>query len=243
MKVMFYNIAYGTGMNGSWRQYLTRSFRFFWLPLRAMKKMTEALKKEKPDVLCMAEVDNGSFRNRFRSQARQIARKLQLPYFKSVTKYRHHSIWQYMTMIRRQHDAILSNRKGEFRTHQLKSGMKKLVQEFVAEGISIFTVHLAVLSRRVRRRQLKELTGILKKCQRPHLVCGDFNIHKGLEEVDEFICLTGLRRVIDQPTFPSVSPTRHIDLFFASPDVKIVNAGVVHIDYSDHLPVWVEINQ
>lgn len=241
MKIMFYNIAYGTGLNGSWRQYLSRSWRFLWLPLSAMPNMIMALKRENPDVLCLAEVDSGSFRNRFRCQARQIAKKLKFPYFKTTTKYRPKSIWQYMTLIRRQHDAILSRKKGLFLKHQLKSGMKKLVQEYVVNDISIFTVHLAVLSKRVRRKQLAELADILKDCPRPHLVCGDFNINRGLDELKEFVRLTGLRRLIKKPTFPSFKPKHYLDIFFASPDVKIRNVGVVKIDYSDHLPVWVEI--
>lgn len=241
MKIMFYNIAYGTGMNGAWKRYIYESWRFFWLPFAALKEMIEMLKKEAPDVLCLAEVDSGSFRNRFRCQARQIAHKLLLPFSHTCAKYHPHSIWQYMTMIRRQHDAILSRKKGEFKKHFLKSGMKKLVQEYVVEGISIFTVHLAVLSKRVRKKQLKELADILKGCPRPHLLCGDFNIHKGLAELKDFIRTTGLRRVTDKPTFPSISPTRYLDIFFASPDVKIKDAGVVNVDYSDHLPVWIEV--
>lgn len=241
MKIMFYNIAYGTGMNGSWKRYIYQSWRFFWLPFRAMKQMIETLKKEGPDVLCLAEVDHGSFRNRFRCQARQIAKKLKLPFFKTEPKHQRNSIWQCMTLIRRQHDAILTRKKGEYRRHQLKSGMKKLVQECIVEGLSIFTVHLAVLSKRVRRKQLKELAEILKNCPRPHLVCGDFNIHKGLEELKDFVRLTGLRRLIKEPTFPSILPTRYLDIFLASPDVRIKNAGVVRVNYSDHLPVWVEV--
>lgn len=205
--------------------------------------MLSILKKTNPDVLCLAEVDHGSFRNRFCCQARQIARKLEFPFYQTSTKYRPWSVWQTMTLIRRQHDAILSRKRGKFKKHQLKSGMKKLVQEFVVDGLSIFTVHLAVLSKRVRKKQMSELADILRNCPRPHLVCGDFNIHKGLGEIRWFLEQTGLRRLIRKPTFPSFKPSRYLDLFFASPDVKIKQAGVVKIDYSDHLPVWVEIKK
>ena len=159
-----------------------QSWRFFWLPYKARRLIIEALKHEAPDVLCLAEVDGGSFRNRFRSQAKYFAKHLLLPFYHCQTKYSKWSIWKLMTMIRKQEDAILSNRKGEFVVHQLQSGMKKLVQEYIVDGMSIFTVHLAVLSERVRKNQFKELAKILKNCPRPHLVCGDFNIHHGLKE-------------------------------------------------------------
>lgn len=241
MKIMFYNIAYCTGLNGSWRQYLSQTWRFFWLSLRARKKIAETLKKEAPDVICLAEVDSGSFRNRFHSQAKQLAKNLSFPFSYTHSKYRRRSVWRFMNVIRKQHDSILSKRPGKFIRHELRSGMKKLVQEYIMEGISIFTVHLAVLSGRVRKKQLRELAKILKECPRPYVVCGDFNIHKGLSELKEFIHLTGLRRLIKQPTFPSFSPKRYLDLFFASPSIKVKQAGVINVDYSDHLPVWVEI--
>jgi endonuclease/exonuclease/phosphatase family metal-dependent hydrolase len=238
---MFYNIAYCTGMNGSWRQYLGQTWRFFWLPNKVRRKIGEILEKERPDVVCLAEVDSGSFRNRFHSQAKQLAKKLLFPFYYTQTKYHHWSVWQFMSLIRKQNDAVLSKKPGELIRHELHSGMKKLVQEYIVDDISIFTVHLAVLSKRVRKKQLRELAVILGNCPRPYVLCGDFNIHKGLGELKEFIHSTGLRRLIKEPTFPSVSPKRYLDIFFASPSIKVVQAGVVDVEYSDHLPVWVEI--
>lgn len=239
---MFYNIAYCTGVTGAVKHYFMKSWRFLWLPLGIIKKMAEELIKAKIDVLCLAEVDGGSFRNRFRCQAKQIAQKLKFPFFKTVTKYHPFSIWQFMGLVRKQHDAILSRKKGQFKKHHLKSGVQRLVQEYIVDGISIFSVHFALLSKRIRQKQFRELAEIIRKCPRPHLVCGDFNINRGLEEIKEFVRQTGLRRIIKEPTFPSISPSMYLDMFFASPDVRIRNAGVLHIPYSDHLPVWVEIN-
>ena len=241
MKIMFYNIAYGTGMNGSWKRYFVDVWRFFWLPYGIIRKMIKTLKQEKPDVLCLVEVDGGSFRNRFRCQARYLARRLLYPFYYSRAKYGRWSIWRFMAMVRKQHDAILSRKGGKLRRHLLKSGVQKLVHEFVVDGISIFSVHLSVLSKKIRQRQLRELAEVLKKCPRPHLVCGDFNTNKGLAEIREFIKKTGLRHVIKKPTYPSISPSYYLDMFFASPGVKIKRAGVLNVTHSDHLPVWVEL--
>jgi len=120
--------------------------------------------------------------------------------------------------------------------------MKKLVQEYVVDGYSIFTVHLACLSRKVRKRQLEELAEIIKDCPRPHIVCGDFNINTGLEEIKDFVQKTKLKRITRRPSFPSVKPIWYLDLFFASPDVKIRGTGVISSMYSDHLPVWVDVS-
>lgn len=241
MKIVFYNIAYGTGLNGSWKQYIFKIWRFFWLPFRSMNRIAATMRDAKPDVLCLAEVDSGSFRNRFRDQTKHLSKVLGLPFYHTQSKYHSKSAWQIIGVIRKQHDAILSKKKGELKKHQLTSGMKKLVQEYVIDGLSIFTLHLAVLSKAVRKKQMQELAIILKKCPRPHVVCGDFNTHKGLEEIAELLRNTGLRRVIKKPSFPSVAPKRYIDLFLASPEVKVLRSGVIKTLDSDHLPVWVEV--
>lgn len=243
MKLVFYNMAYGTGMNGSWKRYLKETWRFFWLPLEVLRNIAKTMKEADPDVLCLAEVDNGSFRNRFRSQSKQLSRMLKLSHAYTQTKYHPKSIWQYMHLIRKQHDAILSRHKGQIKRHNLKSGMKKLVQEFIVDGYSVFTVHLAVLSKRVRRKQLKELTEIIKECPRPHILCGDFNISTGLDEITDFLKKTKLKLAFREPSFPSIKPIWYLDLFLVSPDVKIEDAGTIPVLHSDHLPVWVEVSK
>ena len=120
--------------------------------------------------------------------------------------------------------------------------MKNLVQEFVIDNVSIFVVHLSVLRKSVRKMQLKELTKIIKKCKRPHIVCGDFNIFDGLSEVSEFIKENALKAVQNKATFPSIKPKRPLDLIFACKQLQIKASGVLkEVMWSDHLPVWVEI--
>lgn len=243
MKIIFYNIAFGTGLNGSWWGYVMNIWRFLWTPLGTMKKIADTLRKEKADIICLAEVDNGSFRNRFRCQARALAEKLKFKFFKTENKYSPWSVWRFMTLMRNQHDAVLSHHVGEVKTHYLKSGMQKMVQEFVVQGMSIFVVHLAVLSRNVRAKQMQELAVILKSCHRPYLVCGDFNLHEGLGELKEFIRKTKMKLVSTPMTFPSFKPNRTIDLFLSSPRLKVLEAGIINVPFSDHLPVWVRLEK
>lgn len=241
MKIIFYNIAFGTGLNGSWKQYILKVTRFLWTPLWAIRKIAETLKKEKADVICLAEVDNGSFRNRFRCQAKALATWLKFRFFRTQNKYVPWSIWRFMAVVRNQHDAVLSHHEGEVKTHHLSVGMQRTVMEFAVKGVSIFVVHLAVLSRKVRRQQMKELAAILKKCKRPYLVCGDFNLHHGLREIKRFIKKTKMKLVRTPKTFPSFRPDRTIDLFLSSPGLRVKEAGIINVPFSDHLPVWVRL--
>ena len=124
--------------------------------------------------------------------------------------------------------------------HYLKNGGKKLVQEFVVQGISLFVVHLALRSS-LRAKQLSEMTGLLKQCPRPHIVCGDLNIFKGLHEVQEFIRENHLTLVQTKATFPSIRPKVLIDLILVSDGICVKATDAPYALFSDHLPVWVEI--
>jgi len=243
MKILFYNIAYGTGLNGSWKQYFLKFRRFFWLPFFHMGKMIKLFKNQQADVLCLVEVDGGSIRNRFRCQAKKIAKKLGFDFWFKKSKYHPRSIFRFLPFTRGNYDATISKIKGDMKIHYLNRGMKKLVQEFIVDNISIFTVHLAVLQKKIREIQIKELSDMLKKCPRPFVLCGDFNIFKGLDEVAFLISSNNLQLAITSPTFPSVKPKKYFDLFLTSPDVKIKDAGVIDVKYSDHLPVWIDIDR
>lgn len=241
MKILIYNIGYSTGLKGSWRDYFLKSWRYFWAPKDTILKIIQLLKGQKADVICLLETDVGSLRNRFRSHVKMAAEALFLPFYDHALKYGPNSWARFFPTLCKQHDAILSRTKGVFKKHYLKSGTKKLVLEFRVGKISIFVAHFGLLRASLRKRQMEEMTEILKKCDRPYLVCGDFNIFKGLSEVHDFIEANTLKLVQTEPTFPSIKPKRHLDLIFACESIKIKSAGAISALFSDHLPVYVEI--
>jgi len=241
MKIVLYNIGYSTGLKGSWRDYFLKCWRYLWSSAKTFKEIVEFFKRQNADIICLLEADVGSFRNRFRSHVKLIADKLVLPFHHHALKYGPNSWSRFLPTIRKQHDAILSKIKGGITRHYLKSGTKKLVLEFRVAGISIFVVHLGLLRSNLRKRQMAEMTKILKKCDQPYMVCGDFNIFKGLDEVKDFIKKNGLRIINEEATFPSIKPKRQLDLIMACEAISIKDSGVVQVSYSDHLPVYVEI--
>jgi endonuclease/exonuclease/phosphatase family metal-dependent hydrolase len=126
--------------------------------------------------------------------------------------------------------------------HYFTKGTKKLIQEFIVENISIFVVHLSVLRKKIRKFQLDQLSEIVQQCPREYIVCGDFNIYKGLIEVRDFMNKNNLNLVNLEATFPTIKPRKNIDLILTSKGISVKGAGVEHVPFSDHLPVWVEIN-
>lgn len=242
MKILLYNIGYSTGLKGSFKEYFLKFWRYFRVPKGHIHKIAKFLKTERADVVCLLETDAGSFRSRFKSQTQAIMRKLRYNFWKTSSKYHPGSWYCKLPFLAKHHDAILSRRSGKVIQHYLKNGMDTLVQEFIVNNISIFTVHLGVLRKKLRKVQMKEITEILKKCPRAHLVCGDFNIYNGLEEVREFLKETHLKLVQKNPTFPAFNPCRPLDLIMVCESIKVKTSGVINSLFSDHLPVYVEID-
>lgn len=242
MKIVVYNMGYGTGLNGSLRHYIFKFWRYLWTPKKVLKEIVHFLKSVDPDVICLIEIDAGSLRNRFRSQVTEIAKGLNLTHAHSMSKYGPHSLWRKLPFFGKQHSAVLSRQKGEIKNHYLSTGMKRLVQEYIVDGISIFVTHLS-LRKKSRQKQIKELSGLIQACPRPYLVCGDFNTFKGLEEVDELMRENDLKLIHSQPTFPAFNPVRQLDLILVHKNICLKSSGVSKKVCSDHLPVWVEIEK
>lgn len=241
MKILLYNMEYGTGLNGSLRDYFLKWWRYFWCSNKILQKIIRMLRRERADMICLLEADTGSIRTRFQSQIKAIVDALELPFYRSLCKYDPLSLWAHLPIFKHQHTGILSRQKGVMIPHYLRSGMKKLVQETIIKGFSIFVVHLGRFKKETRKKQLQELTVILKKCQRPYVVCGDFNIYKGLQELDWFLTENNLRLVQSGPSFPAAHAKKTLDLFMVSKKLRVKQSGVVHSALSDHLPVWVEV--
>ena len=154
MKIVLYNIGYSTGLKGSFRDYFLKFWRYLWVSKDTVIKIAKFLRKQNADVICLLETDVGSLRNHFRSQVKTIVRKLRVGFSQTSPKYRPNSWFNKLPFIDKQHDAILSRRPGKVIQHYLKNGMDTLVQEFVINNISIFTVHLGLLRKKLRKIQL-----------------------------------------------------------------------------------------
>lgn len=242
MKIALYNIEYCTGIDGSILQYLLKFWRYMWSSGEILKKICGFLNKLKADVILLIESDGGSIRNRFKSQAEVISKKLGMPFCYSKCKYSPKS-WLYkLPFFSNNHNSILSKEKGKVVTHYLSAGAKRLVQEYIADSISIFMVHLSLI-RRIRVKQLMDLSRLLKKYPRLYIVCGDFNIFGGTEEISGFMKKNNLRLPYIKATYPSANPKQRLDLILVHRDIKIKSASAGNCRYSDHLPVVVEIGE
>lgn len=128
--------------------------------------------------------------------------------------------------------------------HYLKAGIKKLLYEVeLAPSLHVFAGHFA-LQKRAREKQFEEVKQLLRHKQKI-ILCGDFNIFKGFDELNDLIHHYDMKIINTETdgTFPAHNPTKCVDLFICSKDITITNFRVLSdIQASDHLPIVVEIS-
>lgn len=127
------------------------------------------------------------------------------------------------------------------KSHYFSKGLqKKIARVSFPSGLTLLLVHLSFIWR-VRHVQLQELNTVLQQINPPFLVCGDFNVSKGTYELNALVQKNALSLVAPQATFPSCSPLYILDLFLASPGIKVKSAKVFNVMHSDHLPIMIDI--
>ncbi|NQT53158.1 endonuclease/exonuclease/phosphatase family protein [bacterium] len=112
---------------------------------------------------------------------------------------------------------------------------------------TVASVHLDFLRRRVRRRQMRTLVGLLQERQPPTIVLGDLNCswvgrEKTLHTLAEMLGLHAFRPTArDLDTFPARSPRRRLDWILVSPELAFRSCRVLHDPLSDHCAVMADL--
>lgn len=237
MRILVYNIAYGTGGPKSYYDHINTAHRYVRTSDTHLEDIMKFIADADPDVLGLVEVDTGSYRTKFVNQVEKIAGYLNHHHHCSV-KYNQNFLTKTLPIFRKQANAVLTKCKiphGKF--HYFSRGMKRLIIEVNIGGVRFFLVHLA-LKRDVRKIQLTHLAK-LAKGRTPVIIAGDFNTFSGANEIEEFQENLGLINPNTEglPTFPSWKPKKQLDFILCSKYLKIKEFDIPKVKYSDHLPL------
>ncbi len=237
MRVLIYNIAYGTGSPTGYSDILLKAHRTLQPTTRHFEELKQFILDASPDIIGLVEVDIGSYRTAFCCQAEKIASELNYEVHRSV-KYKSRFLGTFMPLLRRQGNAVLTAKgfTGEF--HFLDRGIKRLVIEVDFNTFRFFLVHLA-LSEKTRKQQLRHLSELIARDPRPVIIGGDFNTFSGEYELYRLGRMFKLKNanIDSKPTFPSWMPRHQLDYILHSPSIKLRDFYIPHIRLSDHLPV------
>jgi len=214
LKLLSYNVQVGIPTK-RYRQYITNSWRHI-LPFQERRGNLDRIADfiTDFDIVGLLELDAGSIRSEFIHQPNYIAERAQLPYVYTRTN----------------RDMGIPGR-GALEVHFGDA----------SDPLVVVLSHLS-LSRRTRARQLAYLSEIVKPYKHA-VVMGDFNAHVNSAEFSSFFSNTDFGRPAEsQLTFPSWKPSRSLDHILTSAEVRQSQHEVFGVDYSDHLPVGMDID-
>ncbi len=109
---------------------------------------------------------------------------------------------------------------------------------------TFFVTHLAAwgrLLRNARIRQINELGDIIARGAYPHVLCGDFNVPPGAEEMNVLMSRGHLKPCGEQneATFPMTR--QRLDYIMCDPRFECLNSEVIRRGPSDHWPFVVDL--
>ncbi len=237
-RIVFYNIRYGTGCG--WHYHLPVPFSGFFRPSsKGTGRIADYLESLDADVLCLSEVDGGSYRHGNRCQAGHMASEKGWHHL-YANKYGRKSLVRRMPILSRQGNAVLSRMPMTAgREHHLSAGVKRTYLEAEFDSFVVILAHLS-LGRRARSVQLQELARHCGRLNKPVVLGGDLNLLKGASELMPLLGAAGFRDAdagACRPTFPSNRPVRRLDYVLAGRGVEVSRFQVPRVRFSDHLPL------
>lgn len=240
MRILFYNIRYGTGCG--WSYHLPFPFAGFFRPARDGTERIGALLDDLDvDVACLCEVDGGSYRQGGRNQARSLAPRSWNHAF--APKYGTSPLSR-LPLFSTQGNAVLSRLPiVASRENLFSRGVKRSFLEVEFPDFTVLLAHLS-LGSGARRTQLEEIARRCRSLNRPLFVGGDFNLLRGSQELEPLLEATGLvdADATARPTFPSRRPTRRLDCLLTTPDVRVRTFDLPDVTLSDHLPLLCDVD-
>jgi endonuclease/exonuclease/phosphatase family metal-dependent hydrolase len=247
MKILFSNLGYARGIDGSLWQHISRLGRHFYVSApvqqRALLQAKEIIRTEQPDICCFVEIDKGSFYSAHINQMDVL----------SDDTYCHHDItnkygddyWLSKAPLHASKcNGFLAKTDVPFEKIYFRAGRKRLIYKlFLPGGIALYFAHFS-LQADIRMRQFSELGQLILSDKNPSIVLADFNIFGGFSEVSGLLKNTGMRLLNrdDEPTF-RFHQTRHIlDLCLCSESLAgRIDLKIIPQPFSDHDALFLDL--
>ncbi|WP_420795817.1 endonuclease/exonuclease/phosphatase family protein [Ectothiorhodospira magna] len=241
LRILSYNVQVGIA-SGRFRHYLTNSWKHV-LPYEGRMGNLDSIARFIAgfDLVGLQELDAGSLRSNFINLAEYLAHRSELPYWYSQTnrnlgKLAKHSLGLLSRF--RPHSVVEHRLPGRI------PGRGALEAHFGAhhgeDSLVIMLVHLS-LGRKARMLQMQYIAEVLRDHEHV-VVMGDMNTPSHSQEVQRLISHTRLQEPLaSAKTYPSWRPRHAFDHILVTPGLGLKQVHVYNLNYSDHLPVGVEL--
>ncbi|MFW5452004.1 endonuclease/exonuclease/phosphatase family protein [Thioalkalivibrio sulfidiphilus] len=241
IRVLSYNVQVGISAT-RFHHYFTNSWKHV-LPYQGRLGNLDSVARfiSGFDLVGLQELDAGSLRSQFINLAQYLSERSDLPYWYSQTNRNLGKIAQHsLGLLSRYHPHTVV----EHRLPSVIPGRGALEAHFGAEqgsgSLVIMLVHLS-LGKRDRRLQMEYIAEVLRDHEHV-VVMGDMNCSCHADEVKRLVRQTRLQEPLAaHKTYPSWRPAHAFDHILVTPGLGVEQVHVYNVNYSDHLPVGVEI--
>lgn len=241
LKAMTFNMCHGEGLDGR----------------IDVRRQATFLKKYKPDIIFLQEIDMYTRRSYNKSQIYTFSKYAELPYRSMGTNIKYKNGYY--------GDGILSRFPIEFSCNYLspttspnheQRGFLCNKMVFGSVKINLFSLHLSLFEeeRILSAQRLLRITSHLSKNERI-IIAGDFNVgiskigdhqyvYENRDSYEEYEILKRKFHKMenDSPTWFSDTGTGCIDTCFYSNNLTLKKFETIPTDISDHYPIYMEFD-
>lgn len=245
-KILFSNIGYAKGIDGSLWQHVVMSGRHFYCPVpvqqQVLNQMRAIIDDTQPDICCFVEVDSGSFHSAGLNHIEAL--KDEAYRFHDISaKYGEDNALRNFWFHRGKSNGFIARAEFPFERLYFKNGTKRLVYKIgLADGITLYFAHFS-LNRQTRLHQFNEIKALVG-VPGEVIILADFNIMAGFSELKPLIDDGNLRLLNDEaePTFRFHTRQRTLDLCLCSASLADrLSLRVIPQPFSDHAALLVEL--
>lgn len=247
LKILFSNIGYAKGIDGTLWEHVKGVGRHFYCRVPVQKNVLNQLKAifhlEKPDMACLIEIDNGSFHSAYFNQIQDLVDD-DYKYFDVTNKYGEDSFLRNLPSHKGNSNAFISKYDFPFERFYFTHGTKRLIHRIeLPNNVFVFFAHFS-LNKKVRVKQFEETNLLLRQCAGDVILLADFNILDGFSELTPLLAGTDLVVLNKEDEHTFKFHKRHLTLDLCICSQNLVNSTSVKVipqPYSDHAALLVEI--
>lgn len=228
LRVMTYNVHVGVGMDKR----------------NDLARIAEVIRRERPDLVGLQEVDRGVERTKRVDQIAELARMTGMEYaFAPNLSYQ--GGWYGVAILSRHPILSIDHRRFLHLREAERRGMLRVEVRVGGRAVSFVTTHLDYQHDDNRLYETRQLLGALGAVRGSLVVAGDFNDEPGGSS--RRLMLTRFTDAWDAAgsgpglTYPADKPSKRIDYLFAGPGLKVRRAWVPETQASDHLPLVADL--
>jgi endonuclease/exonuclease/phosphatase family metal-dependent hydrolase len=248
IKILFSNIGYAKGIDGTLQQHFSRLGRHLYCDLpvqrQALAQLKAIIDTEKPDICCLVEIDRGSFHSAYFNQVMDLIDD-NYPYHDIADKYGENSLIGKLPFHRGKSNAFLSKQKLSFDRLYFSHGTKRLIYKLsLSDDITVYFAHFS-LQRKVRLKQFQELRSLIAEAHGESIILADFNIMQGFKELDPLLEKSDLEVLNkeDEHTFKFHKRELALDLCVCSKNLaRRTTIKVIPQPFSDHEALLVSVH-